>query len=308
MNFWGNETVDSDPQIRISDRWVESSHNPFVDLSCVQEHRATPACRGIDSRRWPVEAILRRGYALATFYRGDLDPDRSDGFSDSIRSDYPELQKGDDNFSTIAAWAWGLSRAMDYLVTDRSIDSHRVVVFGWSRLGKAALWAAANDRRFAAVISNESGAGGAKIFHHVSGESIARLNTVFPWWYSRNFHRYNGEDSTLSFDQNEVLALIAPRPLYVASAIDDANGDPQGEFLGAQAATEVYRFLGFLETRLPEWPAVDQPILERVSYHVRSGGHDVTAFDWDQYLRFCDAYVAATPHHLNTPPGTGPRG
>ena len=291
MNFWGNEAVNADPGIRISNRWVESGRNPFVDLSCVQDHRATAGCRGIDAHRWPVKEILSRGYALATFYRGDLDPDRPDGFDESIRSHYPKLQEGGDDFSTIAAWAWGLSRAMDYIETDPTIDAHRVAVFGWSRLGKAALWAAATDTRFAAAISNESGAGGAKLFHHPGGETIAHLNTAFPWWFCRNFRRYNGQEATLPFDQNLGLALIAPRPLYVASAIDDANSDPEGEFLSAQAATEVYRFLGFPETELREWPAVNEPMLGRVSYHVRSGGHDVTAFDWAQYLRFCDRFL-----------------
>lgn len=292
MNFWGNETVNTDPGIRISDRWVESGGNPFLDLSCVHDHRATTACRGIDAQRWPVDEILRHGYALATFYRGDLDPDHPDDFADSIRRFYPQLQQGGDNFSAVGGWAWGLSRALDYLATDRGVDGHRVVAFGWSRLGKAALWAAATDTRFAGAISNESGAGGAKLFHHLSGETIEHLNTAFPWWFCRNFHRDNGQEATLPFDQNLVLALIAPRPLYVASAIDDANADPQGEFLAAQSAAAVYRFLGYANVALPEWPAVNQPILGRVSYHVRSGSHNVTPFDWEQYLAFCDRFLA----------------
>ena len=295
LNFWGNETVDSDPGIRISQRWVESSHNPFINLSCVQNHRATDACRGIDTGRWPVEKILSGGYALATAYRGDINPDRKDGNAESIRSAYPELAKGGDNFSTIAAWAWALSRGLDYLETDRRIDPHRIVAFGWSRLGKAAVWAAATDDRFAALISNESGAGGAKLFHHVAGESIHRLNTIFPYWYCENFKQYDGREAELPFDQNEVLALVAPRPLYVASAIDDKNSDPEGEFLAARAVTRVYEFLGSTGLPATDWPSVNAPVLGRVSYHVRSGGHNVTDFDWDQYLRFCDRYVKAAP-------------
>lgn len=295
LNFWGNETVDSDPGIRISQRWVESSHNPFINLSCVQNHRATDACRGIDTGRWPVEKILSGGYALATAYRGDIDPDRKDGYAEGIRSAYPELAKGGDNFSTIAAWAWALSRGLDYLETDRRIDPHRIVAFGWSRLGKAAVWAAATDDRFAALISNESGAGGAKLFHHVAGESIHRLNTIFPYWYCENFKQYDGREAELPFDQNEVLALVAPRPLYVASAIDDKNSDPEGEFLAARAVTRVYEFLGSTGLPATDWPSVNAPVLGRVSYHVRSGGHNVTDFDWDQYLRFCDRYVKAAP-------------
>jgi len=164
LNFWGNETIDRDPGIRVSDRWVESGPTSYLDLSCVKNNRATEACRGIDEKRWPVEKILDAGYALATAYRGDIDPDRKDGYEESIRSAWPELAQGGDNFSTIAAWGWAMSRALDYLEQDAQVDGRDVVAFGWSRLGKAAIWAGATDPRFAAVISNESGAGGAKVF------------------------------------------------------------------------------------------------------------------------------------------------
>jgi hypothetical protein len=291
FNFWGNETISADLGIRISDRWMESGPSSDLDLSCVKNNRATDDCRGIDARRWPVEKILDAGYALATAYRRDLDPDRKNGFAESIRSAYPELAQGGDNFSTIASWSWAMSRALDYLEHDRRVDGSRVVAFGWSRLGKAAIWAGANDPRFAAVISNESGAGGAKVFHDVHGETVELLNTRFPYWFCRNFKQYNGRDAELPFDQNEVLALIAPRPLYIGSAILDENADPQGEFLGALAATSVYRFLGSTGLPATAWPTVNQPVLGRVSYHVRSGEHSVTDFDWEQYLRFCDAYV-----------------
>lgn len=293
LNFWGNETVNDDPGVRVSRRWMESGKNPFLDLSCVKDHHATEACRGIDAHRWPVEKILRAGYALATAYRGDIDPDLPDGYSQSVRASYPELQKGDDNFSAIGAWAWGLSRALDYLVQDRRVDGGRVAVFGWSRLGKAATWAAATDPRFAALISNESGAGGVKLFHHLQGETILHLNTVFPHWYCRNFKQYNNREATLAFDQNMVLALVAPRPVYVASAMDDKLADPEGEFLAAKAVTAVYEFLGASGLPAEAWPAANHAILGRVSYHVRSGVHDVTDFDWEQYLKFCDRYLGS---------------
>lgn len=291
INFWGNETIASDPGVRISTRWVESEKNPWVDLSCVQNNRATAACRGGDARQWPVEEILSRGYALATFYRGDLDRDRKGQFAHSIRASYPALQNGGDNFSTIGAWAWGLSRALDYLETNRSVNAHRVVLFGWSRLGKAALWAAATDQRFAAVISNESGAGGAKLFRRGHGETVQMLNTGFPYWFCRNFRQYNGQDTHLPFDQHEMLALIAPRPLYIASASEDSNADPLGEFLSAKAVSPVYRLLGSSGLPVENWPPVNTPVLGVISYHVRSGHHDVTSYDWEQYLRFCDEYV-----------------
>ena len=291
MNFWGNETVNADAGIRISTRWVESEQNPWVDLSCVKDHHASEACRGINSSQWPLELILKRGYALATFYRGDLDRDRKNAYADSVRSYFPRLQEGGDDFATIGAWAWGMSRALDYFEQDSTVDGHRVVAFGWSRLGKAAIWAGATDPRFAAVISNESGAGGAKLFHHLAGQTIASLNSEFPYWFCINFHGYNGDEAHLPFDQNEVLALIAPRPLYIASAIDDHQSDPLGEFLAAKAVTPVYRLLGKGGLPASVWPPVDHPVLGRVSYHVRSGGHGVTDFDWKQYLHFLDLYV-----------------
>lgn len=298
LNFWGNETINPDPGIRITDRWVESNGGTSIDLSCVKNNRATEACRGIDQGRWPIEKILDDGYALATAYRGDVDPDRKDGYDESIRSAFPELAHGGDNFSTIAAWAWAMSRALDYLQQDQLVDGRHVVAFGWSRLGKAAIWAGATDPRFVAVISNESGAGGAKLFHDVHGETVELLNTRFPYWFCNNFKQYNGRDADLPFDQNEVLALIAPRPLYIASAILDENADPQSEFLGALEVTPVYRFLGSTGLPTTSWPLVDQPVLGRVSYHVRAGEHSVKPFDWEQYLRFCDAYVK---------PGASPR-
>ena len=185
LNFWGNHAVHADPGIRMTTSYMEEGtrNHPYLDLSGVKDHRATEACRGTDAKRWPVDEILARGYGFATAYRGDIDPDMPDGLPQSIRARYPELQDRGDNFSTIAAWAWAFSRGMDYLQTAADIDAKRVVIFGWSRLGKAAIWAAANDERFALIISSESASGGAKLFHHDVGENIKRLNTVFPHWY-----------------------------------------------------------------------------------------------------------------------------
>jgi len=291
INFWGNHAVAPDPGVRLTTNPVESKKNQYADLDCAQNGKATEACRGVNAAQWPLEEILDRGYALATLYRGDIDPDTKDGFGQSLKAFYPELQNRGDNFSTIGEWAWALSRTLDYLVTDKAIDPKRVAVFGWSRLGKAALWAAATDERFAAAISNDSGAGGAKLFHRGIAENITRLNTVFPHWYDTNFRQYNDKDTTLPFDQHEMIALIAPRPVYVASAIQDANADPEGEYAAAKAAGPVYRLLGKQELQTDKWPAVDQPVSGDIAYHVRSGGHDVKPFDWEQYLKFLDAKI-----------------
>ncbi len=290
INFWGNHAITSDPGVRITTNHVESGKNSYADLTCVKDGQATEACRGVNAAQWPIEAMMDKGYALATIYRGDIDPDTKDGFDKSLKAFYPELQGRGDNFSTIGEWAWALSRCIDYLVTDRAIDSKRVAVFGWSRLGKAALWAAANDERFSAAISDDSGAGGAKLFHRGIAENITRLNTVFPHWYDENFRKYNGKDTALPFDQHEMMALIAPRAVYVASAQDDANADPEGEFAGAKAAEPVFRLLGGKGTLPDKWPAVNQSVGDDLAYHVRTGGHDVKPFDWDQYFAFLDRH------------------
>ena len=292
LNFWGNHAIHPDPAIRITTSWMESGKgNPYVKLSCVTDHRATEACRGVNAAQWPIDTILARGYALITAYREDIaSDDAKTGFQKGIHPIYPDYQQRNDNFGTIAAWAWALSRAMDYVVTDKAIDSKRVAVFGWSRLGKAALWVGATDERFAMVISNESGAGGAKLFHRGVGENIRRLCTVFPHWYAANFKKYMDKDTLLPFDQHQVISLVAPRPVYIASAVDDKGADPQGEFAAAKAAESVYLFLG--KTGLPAQtiPPLNQSVQGQIGYHIRTGGHDVTLYDWKQYLNFADKH------------------
>lgn len=295
LNFWGNHGIHKDPGIRLTESWVENNRQPYVDLSGVDGNKATDATRGVNSKQWPVEEILSRGYAVATMYREDVAPDREPYFSTGVPTLYPELQKGDENFGTVAAWAWSLSRALDVLEKEASIDSKRVAAFGFSRLGKAALWAGANDERFAMTISNESGAGGAKLFHRGVGEDIKRLNSVFPHWFARSFRKYTGRDKELTFDQHMVISLIAPRPVYVASAEDDKNADPEGEFAGAQAAEPVFKLLGAEGLPAGTWPAVGVSVQGGIGYHVRAGKHDVTDFDWQQYLAFADKHLKKTP-------------
>lgn len=294
LNFWGNETVNADPGILISTSWTEVTEkhpNEPYTAPCVKNHRATAACRGIASDKWPIETMLKRGYAVATVYRADVDPDYIGSYRDSLKAYYPQLQGRGDNFSTIGAWAWALRRMMDYLETDHDVDASRVAVFGWSRLGKAALWAAATDPRFAMAISDDSGAGGVRLFHRPGGETIRDLNTHFPYWFCNNFKQYNGRDSTLPFDQHMMIALIAPRPLYIASAIDDHWADPEGEFLSGVAVTPVYKLLGTDGLPTTQWPPVNHPVMGQIGYHVRTGGHNITFYDWQQYLNFADMHL-----------------
>ncbi len=292
LNFYGNHTVHGDPGITLSKAWVVSEAPGVVD------HHATEAARGTDASKWQIETVLARGYASVTAYCGDLCPDRPDGLSAGVNAWLGQPGPNDrpgDAWGAIGVWAWGLSRALDYLETDRDIDATRVAVHGHSRLGKTALWAGAQDERFALVISNDSGCGGAALNKRIHGETVASINAAFPHWFCPNFRRYNGHEAALPVDQHELLALIAPRPLYVASAEDDDWADPRGEFLSTQAAGPVYNLLGRTALDGEDVPPVNQPVGGALRYHIRPGKHDLTAYDWSCYLDFADHWLRSGP-------------
>lgn len=283
-NFYGNHTIHDDPKINIPTAW--SMNDEEIGVS---DNKPSAASRGKRSHRWAVEKMLNEGYGLVTLYYGEIDPDKND-LTDGVHALYQDKthERGDSDWGSIAAWAWGLSRAMDYLQTEEGADASRVIVFGHSRLGKAALWAGATDPRFAAVISNDSGCGGAALSRRKFGETVAQINTSFPHWFSTNFRKYNEKEDTLPADQHQLLALIAPRPLYVASAEDDNWADPRGEYLAAHYASPVYGLYGKKGIVSPEMPDIDSPIHQTVGYHIRSGGHDVTAYDWEQFIKWAN--------------------
>lgn len=286
LNFEGNHTVRKDPAIRLSSKWV------WIGSAGSVENHATECSRGSQSNRWPVDLILANGFGVATVYAGDLDPDYHDEFKNGIHRLYPELQEKGDNFSTMGAWAWGLSRCMDYFETDSGINAKQIAVIGFSRMGKAAIWAGAKDERFAMVVSNDSGGGGAALSKRMVGETVARLNKGNPHWFCENFKAFNDNEENLPFDQHTVLSLIAPRGIYIGSAEEDLGADPLGEFLGLKYASGVFALYGkdtFLKQNFPE---VNSPIsTEVMGYHVRSGNHDITTFDWQQYLDFAKHYL-----------------
>jgi len=263
---------------------------------CVKKktHRASEEDRGTSASRWPVETLLDRGYGLVAVYYGDIEPDHAEGWKDGIRAKFKKDEDGNtltlEDSSAISAWAWGLSRVMDYLETDDDVNAKQVAVFGHSRLGKTSLWTGASDERFAITISNDSGCGGAALSRRAFGETVKRINTNFPHWFCGNFKKYNDNESALSVDQHELIALMAPRPVYVASAIDDTWADPNGEFTSAKKAGPVYRLFGKKGVGSKLQPEIHHPVGDYVGYHIRAGKHGVTDYDWEQYLDFADRH------------------
>jgi len=246
---------------------------------------------------WPAEEIVARGCAAAAFSTDDVDPDGDDGFKDGVHGIFdPPGERRPDSWGTLAAWAWGASRVMDYLESDPAIDAARVAVVGHSRGGKTAMWAGAEDTRFALVISNDSGAGGAALARGMRGERIRDSIRVFPYWYCENYRRYADRENELPVDQHMLAALIAPRLLYIASASQDHWADPRGEFLGAVHAEPVYALHGLRGLGGADMPPPGHPVGQSIGYHVRSGEHDLTLTDWTWFLDFAGHKLKSLAH------------
>lgn len=284
LNFRGNQSTCDDPKIRLTSSWCDN-RNPGVE-----NNKATEASRANQSERWPIAQIVAQGFAVATAHYSDIDPDYDDGFENGVHSLFPEHRIDEQNpsrWGSIAAWAWGLSRLADVLEKLDGIDPKGLMVVGHSRLGKTALWAGANDPRFQIVVSNNSGCGGAALSKRIYGESVARINTAFPHWFNRNFRKYNDQESSMAFDQHQLIATIAPRSVYIASASNDKWADPLGELLSGHHASKAFELFGLKGLEAKELPAVNTPIGQgSIGYHLRQGDHDMLLYDWQQFMAF----------------------
>jgi len=257
-------------------------------------NRATDAGRGRRVGRFQIAYAVSRGYAVASFYHGDVDPDRPD-FRDGVHAHYyrpgqtrPEAHQ----WGTIAAWAWGLSRAVDYLVTDPRIDPSRIAAVGHSRNGKTALLAGAFDERIALVVSHQSGCGGAAPSRGEVGESVRQINTAFPHWFNNVFKQFNDGPERLPFDQHCLVAMVAPRPCLLTNAEQDQWANPAGQFEVLRAADRVYRFLGVEGLEAASMPPLGRLVSSRLGYWIRPGRHSMGNQDWRVFLRYADRHFA----------------
>jgi hypothetical protein len=280
LNFRGNQSVQNDPEIFLCRSWIAS----------VEGHRATEESRGSQASRWPVETIVQRGYAVVTACYHDIAPDDKEQWHNGVYRLWQHDENDPARSGAISLWAWGLSRILDWIEQQETLDAKRVAVHGHSRLGKTALWAGANDERFAIVISNDSGCNGAALARRKFGETFEVMARVLSHWFCPRFQEYSDREEFLPIDQHQLIALMAPRPVYVASAEEDLWADPRGEWLSLYHAQPAFELFGLQVLSSQEMPAIESPRVAHCGYHIRRGKHDMNDYDWAQLLNFADIH------------------
>lgn len=286
INFCGNHMLLDDPNIALPTAWMRDS------CPGCRDNRATDAGRGAQKDVWAVEQTIDHGYALACFYYGDVDPDRND-FTDGIHPFYAapgQTGRGAQGWGSIAAWAFGVMRAVDYLVGEREFDKSRIAVVGHSRLGKTALLAAALDERIALAIPHQAGCGGTAPSRHDVGEKVRDINKSFPHWFCDEFKNFNEQVDRLPFDQNCLVALCAPRPVLLSNAQEDTWADPDGQFRVLQGADAAYRLLGSKGLDGKTMPESEKLLDTPLGYYIRPGKHSMTVADWKVFIAFADKH------------------
>lgn len=291
MNFCGNHTLLDDSRIHLPEVWCRSTCPGVVN------ERATDKGRGGQKDLWNIDLIVDRGYALACFYSGDVDPDTAD-MSDGIGPAFykpGQSTAAADDAATIMLWAWGFHRLVDFIEQSAAdqVDPKRIAVVGHSRNGKAALVAGAFDERIAAVIPLQAGCGGTAPSRtsDTRAESVKRINTSFPHWFCGNFKLFNDDTSKLPFDQHCLIALCAPRPVLLPNAEEDLWANPSGQFELLKAAAPVYRLMGVEGVAEGAQPEMNKLIDSRLGYFIRPGKHAMTRADWEVFANYCDKFL-----------------
>jgi hypothetical protein len=288
LHFNGNWAIADDPGVRLYETWDRKTKQKIKPAADVK--------RGT-SKEWDVAGVLARGYGVAAIHYGDIEPDfaAGAGLPLGVRPLFwkpGQTERAADDWGAIGAWAWGMSRGLDYLLTDRDVDGKKVMAVGQSRLGKTVLWAGAQDQRFAAVIASCSGEGGAALSRRDYGENLDNMTSTFLYQFSEGFKRYHKHWDDLPVDAHMLLALIAPRPLLLNTGSEDKWSDPRGEFLAAQAASPVWALFGKTGLAGEEQPPLDTPLLRDLAFHEHTGRHAILAGDWKVFLDFADGHLA----------------
>jgi len=245
---------------------------------------------------WPMEEIVERGYATIAFWTGDISPDRQHGRTLGVFAAFDDVEmqyRAKDGWGMLSAWAWGASRVMDWIETEPLLDAKHVAVAGHSRGGKTALVAGVYDKRFAMVCSNDSGCSGAKLNHIAlpKSEHVAHVVRTFQFWFCLNYTMHVNAEKDWRVDQHEFIALIAPRLVCIASASEDAWAGPEGEWWAAKLASPVWELYGKKGLVSDGFPPPETPQQEGcISYHLRTGKHDLTPYDWKCYMDFADRH------------------
>ncbi|PYS70959.1 MAG: acetylxylan esterase [Acidobacteria bacterium] len=286
LGFGANSSTIDDPGIKAGEVWG-------------RDKKKVPASQGRSFGRINIAPLLEAGIGFATVYYGDIDPDFEGGIPNGVRALYlkpGQTQPAADEWGAIGAWAWGLSRAVDYLETDKGVDAKRVAIFGISRLGKTVLWAGAHDPRIALVIASCSGEGGAALSRRNYGETVKHLvaPTRYPYQFAGNYQKYADDLSKQPEEAHLLISLIAPRPLLLQTGDTDFWSDPKGEFLAAVAAEPVYRLLGQKGLGTDQMPAAGQPIMNTLGYYMHAGGHGTIPSDWEQFIKFLQMHLRST--------------
>lgn len=293
LNFGGNQTITDNENISIFDEWIDSTliQKPEFQKAVINNKGTEHSRNSRGGYRWDIKQMIKNNIIFITACYNDISPDNANLYKKTLANNFKGINPNET--SAISVWAWGNERIMDYILTRNDIKVDKVALYGHSRLGKTALWTGANDKRFAAIISNESGEGGAALLRRNYGETIGIINTQFPHWFMPKFKEFNDKPNSIPVDQHMLISMIAPRPIYIASASDDQWADPKGEYLSLYYASPVYQLLTGEEFKRKEADLipVDTTISGIQSYHIRTGVHSTNKFDWDNYILFMKKYL-----------------